>query len=427
MNFVSEKTGAEVKLAASEPAKKRYEISLAGERLKVIEEKWLKQAKNSARIAGFRRGKTPDNILISAAGDWIKEKSSREVFSEVVGEILKKEDLKIICAPLIAKVEYQYAEHLKFEAVFEIEPVITIKNYKGFELERRLKPVTDEEVEDGLKRILREGAAQYLMPVAGSVEAQADYLVEANLKCAVGGEPVMDLKNEMFAADDECLPLGMREAVKGMKAGESKSWQALLDDDCPVSALAGKKAEFQLELLEVKRLESQSGSQEELYKTHGEQIPKWKDQLRLELMRRCERFARKQLEDQVAGDLLLENPIDVSQTETDIRTHELLERAKALFAISNKELDAQHEQELRVKYGIEAANEIRLAYLMREIAARENIKAGEDDFQRKLESAPDEKDKQELLKNKDAVLYDILTEKVYDFLIANAKITDVEV
>ena len=65
--------------------------------------------------------------------------------------------------------------------------------------------------------------------------------------------------------------------------------------------------------------------------------------------------------------------------------------------------------------------------MVRDIAKREGIKIDEDDFNKRIESAHDEKQREAMLKNRDSVLYDILMDKVFDFLLANAKIQEVEV
>ena len=83
----------------------------------------------------------PSAVLLDKMGEWIRERASREVLSDVVDEIVKKENLKIVYHPVISKMDYKFGEQLKFEAIFEIEPTISLKSYKGLNLERRVKPV----------------------------------------------------------------------------------------------------------------------------------------------------------------------------------------------------------------------------------------------------------------------------------------------
>ncbi|MBI2070739.1 MAG: trigger factor [Elusimicrobia bacterium] len=423
-NFVAENIGAEVKLTASEPTKKRYEISLGGERLKIIEEKWLAAARDHAKLPGFRKGHLPAEVILGQMGDWIKERASREVMSSVVEEIVKKESLKLVYNPVIAKIDYKYGDRLAFEAVFEIEPTVTVKNYKGLEVERRQKPVTEDEVTAELERILKQGHPQYLVPVEKAAEADAEEWALVNLTGKIKGETVWSWDGELLSVDSDQAPAGFNNALIGLRPGQKKAWSISLDEDCPTAAWAGQTMSIEMELLDLKRLSGDNGNPLE---AHKDEIPKFKEEVRRQIVKRREAVARRHLEEQITADLLRENPMDVPQAEVELRTQELLNRARGLFALSGKELAKEHEGELRVKYAIEAANDIRLGYFMREIARREAVKVNEDDFRKKIESVEDEKERQYYLKHKESVLYDILTEKVFDLLIAGAKITDVEV
>ncbi|MBI4063706.1 MAG: hypothetical protein HY401_05320 [Elusimicrobia bacterium] len=420
--FVAEKSGAEVRLTSSGPTKKCYEISVAGERLKVLEEKWVKVARENAQLPGFRRGHVTEAAVMGQLGGWIKEKTSHEILSSVVDEIVRKENLKLVYNPVISKVDYKFGETLKFEADFEIEPVITLKSYKNLSLERRSKPVTDEEVDRELGRVLGEGHFSYLKPVDEPVREYADLWVLADIAWSVGDESTAERRTELFSVDEEIFPSGLTQVLAGMKAGETKSWESALDEDCPVAGWTGKKLKAQVHVLEVKRLENLD-HHEENFKEH---MPKWKEEIRQALSNGRERNIRRHLEDQITGELLIENPIEVPQAEVKTRTEELLQRAKTIMAMSGRQIADEHIEELRVKYAVQAANEIRFAYLVREIARRETIRVSEDDYNKKLETARDEKEKEFFIKNKESVLYDILTDKAFDFLIANAKVVDVE-
>ena len=58
---------------------------------------------------------------------------------------------------------------------------------------------------------------------------------------------------------------------------------------------------------------------------------------------------------------------------------------------------------------------------------REGIKISEEDYQKRLEPVTDAREKEWMLKNKESILYDILNDKVFDVLIASAKIEEIEV
>ena len=365
MNFTTEGIGAEVKLTASGPTKKSYEASLKGERLKAVESKWVAIARDQAKLPGFRRGRISDEVVIEQLGSWIRREVTQEVANVVVQEIVKREDLKIVYSPLVSKVDYHFGERLSLEAVFEIEPSLVVKNYKGLVLERKRRKISEEEVEVELGRLLQESETQYLVPIEEKTRENAGHwaLISARFGGRLNGasgdpasESLLQWGQELISVDEECLPLGMREALEGLGAGQSKIWEMPIDDDCPTLELQGKTMAGRLELLELKRMEGAHCGRGQEAQEYAGQMAKWKEEVRAVLNQRLEARSQGILRDQITAELLRENSVDVPEAELEIRASELLGRARTLFALSGREIAPEHDNELRVKYSIEAAN-----------------------------------------------------------------------
>lgn len=435
MNFNTDEMGAEVKLAASEPTKKRYEVTLRGARLEALESKWVSLARGQAKLPGFRRGHLSDDVVLEQLGSWVRKEVTQEAAVSVARDIAKKEELRAVITPLITKVEYEFKERLGFEIIFEVEPTLVLKNYRGLELQRRRQQITSEEVDSELERLLEESEAQYLVPLEGKGQSNARHWALLNAKYNggnggfkdPGAGPLWQWERELVSLDEECLPLGLREALEGSGSGHVKAWEIAIDEDCPVPQLQGKKLKGHLEILELKRLQSGHGTAAELAEKNGASLDQWKQEVRKALEARFQARQHRILRDQIVAELLRENTIDVPQAELEVNATEMLQRARTLLALSARQLSSDHEGELRVKYRIEAANEIRLGYIIREIARREGIGLTEEDFKKKIDAAHDEEEREAMMKNQEAVFKDILMDKVFDFLIANAKIEEVEV
>ncbi|MBI4369839.1 MAG: hypothetical protein HY547_06390 [Elusimicrobia bacterium] len=418
----------DIKLILSEPTKRTYEISVIGSRLRLMEEKWVKAARSQASIPGFRQGQVPDPVLIAQAGEWIREQASHELFDEITEEIIKNNNLPIVFNPVIGKVDYKFGLSLKFESVFEVEPPVSIKNYLGLELEQYdLRPIKDDDVDRELKAYLTHEEPLYLVPLNGSPAIPGETFALIHARCLGPDGPVFEWRQELVALDEEALPSGLSEALGSLKLGERKNWKVPLDEDCPVKSWEGKSLEFEVELLDLKKVEQPAAGANSFLEKYKDHLPKWKDEIHAALHQRRDTKIRGLLKDQITGELLRENPLDVPRAEVAMQTQRLIDRARAIFSMSGKELAHDHEKELRVKYAIEATNEIRLGYLLREIAKRESIKVGDEDYEKALASAADEKDREAMKKNKETVLYDLLLDKVFDFLIAKAKIKMIEV
>ncbi|MEK6544250.1 MAG: trigger factor [Elusimicrobiota bacterium] len=425
MEAIVRTLGAEIVLSADEATRKTYTVTLAGERLRLVEDKWTKAAQDNAKIPGFRKGQIPKDVVVTQLGSWIKEKVTQEILSSVVGDIAKHNKLKVVTSPVVSRMEYGFSEKLGFDLVFEIEPTITLGAYKGLALKRRLRDIKPEDVDAEFKRLLAEGHPYYLLPAKGPINGQDKLWVLLDLKAYPQGQPqdpAWQVDNEYLNLAEDTQPYGLRDALAGKSPGDTVTWSVDLGEDCPQESWRGKKFVFEAKVNGLKTLKEPDAGDPSAFGLDEGKTTELKDAVRNALAQRREYRERQLMKDQLIGELLNENRFDVPVGEVDARVQDLLKRAEHLFSVQGTAFTPQHQEELKIKYKIEAANDVRLAYLTREIAKRENVKVSQEDLDKRIEAAQDEQEKQYLKDHKEDALFDILTEKVFDFLIANAKV-----
>jgi trigger factor len=207
------------------------------------------------KLPGFRKGKVPPEMVVqrlgretvltqaleSSLGDWYERAMLKSGVNPVGDPKLDLSDLPDEGKPL------------KFSIEVAVRPGAELGEYKGLEVGREEPEVPEEAVEAELKR-LQEGFASL-----NTVEREAkdgdvaliDYEGKIDGELFEGG-----------SAKDYLLELGegrvlpeLEKALVGAKAGDERQATVPFPDDYPAEEVAGKTAEFEVKVKEVREKE----------------------------------------------------------------------------------------------------------------------------------------------------------------------------
>jgi len=98
-----------------------------------------------AKVAGFRPGHAPRDILEKHYSSSAHEQVLKELVPDVYNEAIKKEGLDVIELPQITDVKLDRIK-LTFKAIVEVSPEIPLKNYKRQKIDYKNITVTPEEI-----------------------------------------------------------------------------------------------------------------------------------------------------------------------------------------------------------------------------------------------------------------------------------------
>lgn len=119
----------------------------------------LENINNEITIDGFRKGKVPENIIVSKVGDMtILEEMAELALGRAYPEIVISEKIDAIGRPEISVTKLAMDNPLEFKIVTTVIPEVKLGDYKKLSKEINSKPeekfeVTDKEVEDAIKKI----------------------------------------------------------------------------------------------------------------------------------------------------------------------------------------------------------------------------------------------------------------------------------
>lgn len=234
---------------------RRIEVSVAMADVEKRVKEELKKVARTAKVPGFRPGKVPMSMLERSHGPGVRYDVINREVGRVLDESLAATGLRVAGAPsLEPKTEGAAEDTLTFLATFEVYPEIDLPELSSVEVAKAVCEVTDAEV-DRTVNILREQRAEY---VAEEGRAAGD---DDQVKIDFVGK-IDDVAFEGGTAEDFPFVVGkgrmlteFEEAVRGMKAGETKTFPLTFPEDYPGKEVAGKTAEFTVTVKEVGRPE----------------------------------------------------------------------------------------------------------------------------------------------------------------------------
>lgn len=214
-----------------------------------------RQLGQDMKLPGFRKGKVPPEMVVqrlgreavltqaleSSLGGWYERAMLDSGVNPVGDPKLDLSDLPDEGKPL------------KFSIEVAVRPRAELGEYKGLEVGREEPEVPEEAIDTEINR-LREGFAR-LNPV--DREARDGDVVLIDYEGMIEGEPF-----EGGSAKDYLLELGegrvlpeLEKALVGAKAGDRRQATVPFPDDYPAEEVAGKSAEFDVTVKEVREKE----------------------------------------------------------------------------------------------------------------------------------------------------------------------------
>lgn len=216
----------------------------------------------SVTLQGFRPGKAPRALVESNLGvTRILSHALDDAVNESYQKALVQEKLSPISAPAIKINQYpSYGETVEeakngfeYEAEFTVLPEIILGDYSKLKVE---KPAKEAVKTDDVQKILDNLQKQKANFTAIGRPAKMGDLAEINFDGSVKHVKIdgMSSKHHPVVLGEKTLIPGFEEEVIGMKKGEKKTFKIKFPKDYHAKNLAGKEADFDVELLELKEV-----------------------------------------------------------------------------------------------------------------------------------------------------------------------------
>lgn len=234
----------------------QYELEVAvdEETFKAAVDKAFKKNVKRMSVPGFRKGHAPRGIIEKMYGEGVfYEDAMNDVYPVAYQEAVKEAGITPVDQ---AEVEIENVDKtgFTFKAKVTVKPEVEVKDYKGIKVEKNVYTVTDEEVEDEVKRMLERNAR--VITVEGRAAADGD-IVTLDFDGYVDDKAFEGGKAENFdlTLGSHQFIDGFEEQVVGHNVGDEFDIEVKFPEEYHAEELKGKPAVFKIKIHEIKAKE----------------------------------------------------------------------------------------------------------------------------------------------------------------------------
>ncbi|MDR0734874.1 MAG: trigger factor [Elusimicrobiota bacterium] len=383
----------------------------------------LVQVQSRAQLQGFRAGRAPAEMVKKNFPAQIAERAVDFVIRNAAAKALDKSKLRAVMLPVVSKADFTAVAENKpftFEIKVDVAPEFDPKDYIGIEVDKKSEEVSAADMQKHLEEILDHNA---------SLEAEGE-------GAAVGGDSYVIVSykgvkdgaaDKKYSAEGELVDMaaphtiaGLSDAVKGLKKGESKDFEAETGDGV---------VKFSVKVDEIKK-KIKPALDDAFAKNMGfDSVEKLKETVKSSMEKEAKLNAEKAFTAQIEDALVKSNTFEIPQSLVDYHTAAAVENfIKRMFPAGQKaEFTDENKKAFAARMRPSVEKDLRIGYIMRAIAEKENLRAADADWQAELDKAIAANPKEEkrvrdfFNEKKHDILASLDEKKTLDFLKANAK------
>ncbi len=215
----------------------------------------LKRLSRTVKADGFRPGKVPMSVVAQRYGYSVHSEVMNDKVGQVFSDAVTEAKLRVAGAPRITEKEGAVDGQMSFDATFEVYPEIKLGDLQQATVERVSTEVTDAAIDKTLD-ILRKQRRTFAQRTAAEPAAVGDR-VTIDFEGKFDGVPFDGGKSDgfQFLIGEGQMLEQFDLAVRGMKAGESKTFPLQFPAEYQSKDVAGKEADF---MVTLKKIEAQN-------------------------------------------------------------------------------------------------------------------------------------------------------------------------
>jgi trigger factor len=231
--------------------KREYTITVPASDLEREITRRLGEIGQQVRLPGFRPGKVPMQILRTRFGPSVRGEVLQSTLQASSAEAISERQLRPALPPKVDILSADEGADLEYKMAIEVLPEIPEPSFADLGIERLVVEVPDEEVDRAVERIAEQ---QRKSEVAERPAETGDILlVDTEGRIDDQEIPGAGSKDRQIVLGAGSSIPGFEDQLVGAAAGEHRKVRVTFPSDYAVADLAGKDAEFDVDIKEVRR------------------------------------------------------------------------------------------------------------------------------------------------------------------------------
>lgn len=427
----------------SEGLKRGYRVVVPAAELDAKVSRRLDELRGQVKINGFRPGKVPVAHLKRLYGRSVMAEAIEAAVRDANASIVSDNALKLAMEPKVTLPEaegevqqiFDGKADLAYEVAMEVLPAIVLGDFKSIALERLTAEVSDAAIDEAIGKI-----ADQNRPFAAKAEgaaAEKGDKVTINFTGKIGGEPFEGGTGEDIGVEigsGTFIP-GFEDQLVGIKAGDERTVTVTFPTNYMAANLAGKEAVFDVTAKSIEAPGSVTVDDAFAKSLGMESLDKLKGAVKDRLAQEHGAVSRRRLKRKLLDALDAMHQFELPPTLIEEEFDNVWKSITGDMQSSGRTFadEGTSEEAARADYRKISERRVRLGLVLAEIGDKNNIKVTDEEVTRAVVDRARQFPGQEqqvweyYRKNPQAVASlraPIFEEKVVDFLVELAKVTD---
>ncbi|MDO9102729.1 MAG: trigger factor [Candidatus Nitrotoga sp.] len=366
MSSIEIMSGLERRLNASIP------LQLIGSEM----EARLKTLARTAEVPGFRPGKVPFKILEQKHGAKIQQEVLQDALRQSFAKEVQENQLKVVGYPTFeVKTTDPDAVWVEYSATFEVYPEVVLGDIGAESMEQAVYTLSDADVDTTIATLRKQHATFEVVDRAAQntdrVHIDFSGLLEG--KIFEGGEA----RNLAVLLGVGRLLPDFENAIIGMKAGETKSFDMTFPADYQAEKVAGKSAVFTIALhkVEEQHLPEIDAKFAKLLGIEDGDVDKLKAEVRDNLEREIKRRLMLRNKDSAMATLLKVTQLEIPKALLDAEAQSLMQQTMRDMKKRGMEMPKGEESLPLELFTERAQKRVKLSLILTELVDKYDLHA----------------------------------------------------
>lgn len=235
-----------------ESGRVELEIEVSAEAFEAAVAKAYKKNVGKLNVPGFRKGKAPRQLVEKMYGEGVfYEEAMNDIYPTALDEAIKESGYEYVEDNIDLDVVSVGKEGLVFKAVITVKPEVTLGEYKGLEVSKTVKEVTDEDVDAEIKKLQERNSRMVSVEDRAAQDGDTVVFDFEGFVDDVAFDGGKAEKYSLVLGSGQFIP-GFEEQIVGKSIDEEFDVNVTFPEEYQAEELAGKPAVFKCKLHEIK-------------------------------------------------------------------------------------------------------------------------------------------------------------------------------
>ncbi|MBI2410663.1 MAG: trigger factor [Candidatus Kerfeldbacteria bacterium] len=365
-------------------------IELSVEEVHPFVQAAAKRISQEVTVKGFRKGHVPYDVLKQQVGEGtIYEEAFNALVQDSYPKAVDQEKLQTVGRANIDVEKIAPGNPVVYKATVPLMPKVALGEYKKLKSKKPAVELDQKKYDKTMAEIRKMRAKETLVDRAAAMgdKVLVDFEVKVDGVVIEGGQAQ---KQPIVLGDAQFIP-GFEEAIVGMKKGEEKNVELSFPKEYKKD-LAGKPAQFHLNVHDVYAIELPELNDEMAKEMNFESLSTMQEEIRKNIMRELEQAEQEKFEVAVIEEIVAKSTFDPLPDQLiDEEVDKMMREIEQDITRQGLKFDdylahmKKTPDELKKDFRDRAGQRIKAALVMREVAVAEKIEVDAAELQKEID------------------------------------------